>query len=252
MSLLSPAASPSSKTADLNFASRKRQRSQSMQSDSSTSIKRAASEGPSATPISIDHITDTTASAVVLPQDHDNEIDAYMAEQGYDVPLNTLVPTQPPPANLSVEQKAARIQQLRSKPMVAGDTWYIISRQWFKPWAIACGILSDKTVAPLQEEAIGPPDNSSLFDVQGNLTSTLVEGVDVEFLPQEAWSELVAWCVSYLLPLTFFIISFLPQVWSANKTTPSLRHQQRVYADLLGTSTSQFKSLSSQRFRCRW
>jgi ubiquitin carboxyl-terminal hydrolase 4/11/15 len=204
MSLLSPAASPSSKSTDLNFASRKRQRSQSMQSDSSTSIKRAASEGPSATPISIDHITDTTTSAVDLLQEHDNEIDAYMAEQGYDVPLNTLVPIQPPPANLSIEQKAARIQQLRSKPMVVGDTWYIISRQWFKPWAIACGILSDKTVAPLQEEAIGPPDNSSLFDVRGNLTSTLVEGVEVEFLPQEAWSELVAWCVSYI-PLPSFL-----------------------------------------------
>lgn len=163
-----------------------------MQSDSSTSIKRAASEGPSSVTLaSIDRMTDST-SAIDPPQEHD--IDAYMAEQDEDVPFHPAALTQPPPpTHLSVDQKAARIKQLREKPMVAGDTWYLISRQWFRLWEIACGILLDKAVRPLQEQDIGPPDNSSLFDAQGNLTSNLLEHVDVEFLPEEAWSELVAW-----------------------------------------------------------
>lgn len=113
-----------------------------------------------------------------------------MAEQGEDISTQ--------PASLTIEQKVARIKYLRDKPMVAGDTWYIVSRQWFRPWEIACGILSDKSLESLQEKDIGPPDNSSLFDSQGNLTSNLVEQIDVEFLPEEAWSELVAWCVSLL------------------------------------------------------
>jgi ubiquitin carboxyl-terminal hydrolase 4/11/15 len=134
----------------------------------------------------------------------EHEIDAYMAEQGEDLPLPEVAPTQPPPATtLSLEQKAARIKQLCAKPMVAGETWYVMSRHWFRRWEIACGILSDKAVGPLQEQDIGPPDNSSLFDAQGNLTSSLVEKVDVEFLPQEAWSELVAWCVSLLTLFSF-------------------------------------------------
>ena len=166
-------------------------------------MKRAASEGPSsAALIPIDHITDS-ASAIDPPPEH--EIDAYMAEQGEDVLLRPVPLTQAPPptTHLSIQQKAARIKQLRSKPMVAGEIWYIISREWFRRWEIACGIVSDKTVDPLLEENIGPPDNSSLFDAQGNLVSSLVESVDVEFLPQDAWSELVAWCVSFL-PLPFY------------------------------------------------
>lgn len=187
MSLPSPAASPSLKPTELIPAGRKRQRSQSMQSDSS-SIKRSASEGPSsATPIPI--MTDPISS-VDSAREHEIEIDAYMAEQGEDIPAQ--------PGSLTIEQKVERIKYLRDKPMVAGDTWYIISRQWFRPWEIACGILSDKSLESLQEKDIGPPDNSSLFDSQGNLISNLVEHIDVEFLPEEAWSELVAWCVSLL------------------------------------------------------
>jgi ubiquitin carboxyl-terminal hydrolase 4/11/15 len=129
-------------------------------------------------------------SSIDSAKEHEIEIDAYMAEQGEDIPAQ--------PGSLTIEEKVARIKYLRDTPMVAGDTWYIISRQWFRTWEIACGILSDKSLESLQEKDIGPPDNSSLFDSQGNLTSLLVEHIDVEFLPEAAWSELVAWCVSLL------------------------------------------------------
>ncbi|KAG2113122.1 uncharacterized protein F5147DRAFT_62881 [Suillus discolor] len=168
-----------------------------MQSDSSSSIKRSASEGPSsATPIPI--MTDPISS-VDSAREQDIEIDAYMAEQGEDISTQ--------PASLTIEQKVARIKYLRDKSMVAGDTWYIVSRQWFRPWEIACGILSDKSLESLQEKDIGPPDNSSLFDSQGNLTSNLVEHIDVEFLPEEAWSELVAWYGQPIRPLPRSVIA---------------------------------------------
>ncbi|KAG1746657.1 uncharacterized protein EDB91DRAFT_1048951 [Suillus paluster] len=168
-----------------------------MQSDSSSSVKRSASEGPSsATPVAVP-MTDTSPA-----REQDIDIDAYMAEQGEDVPFQ---PTQPCP--VTIEHKVARIRQLRDQPMVAGDTWYIISRQWFRRWEIACGILSDKAVEPLQEKDIGPPDNTSLFDSQGNLTSNLVEHIDVEFLPQEAWSEFVTWYGQPISPLPRSVIA---------------------------------------------
>lgn len=122
-----------------------------------------------------------------------------MAEQGADE-VQPICP-------LTIEQKVARIKYLRDKPMVPGDTWYIISRQWFRPWEIACGILSDKSLDSLQEKDIGPPDNSSLFDSQGNLTSSLVEHIDVQFLPEEAWSELVAWYGQPINPLPRSVIA---------------------------------------------
>lgn len=125
-----------------------------------------------------------------------------MAEQGEDVPFQPIQS-----CTVTIEHKVARIKQLRDRPMVAGDTWYIISRQWFRRWEIACGILSDKALEPLQEKDIGPPDNSFLFDSQGNLTSSLVEHIDVEFLPQEAWSEFVAWYGQPINPLPRSVIA---------------------------------------------
>jgi ubiquitin carboxyl-terminal hydrolase 4/11/15 len=180
-------------------------------------------------------------SSIDSAREREIEIDAYMAEQGEeDIP--TL------PGSLTIEQKVARIKYLRDKPMVAGDTWYIISRQWFRPWEIACGILSDKSLESLQEKDIGPPDNSSLFDSQGNLTSNLVEHIDVEFLPEEAWSELVAW---YVLLLDFIHFFMFLQVWSADKSTPANRHRQSLFTNRLGTSSSTSQSLGTQGFGSR-
>lgn len=193
MSLPSPAASPSSKVTDLDagLTRRKRQRSESMQSDSS-SLKRAASEGPgSATPVRATHDAPTTDAA--------NDIDAYMIEQGEHVLATVTLmppPTPPhePPANLTPPQKLDYVTERRLKQMQVGDTWYIVYRRWYKRWEAACQGIADKS-GPLEEKDVGPVDNTPLVDRDGNLVSNLIEGVDVEFVPWDVWKAFITWCV---------------------------------------------------------
>ncbi|KAH7914594.1 hypothetical protein BJ138DRAFT_346574 [Hygrophoropsis aurantiaca] len=197
-SLPSPAASPSLKANDINSISstRKRQRSQSMQSDSSSSVKRSASEDISSSAIratSVDHMASPIAS--VSP----HEIDAYMAEQGDDDTSGSITLTQPYLPNnhaamdLSGSQKVAFIKQQRAKPMVVGEVWYLVSRRWYRRWEVACQGLLDKDQASLEETDIGPVDNTLLLDKAGNVVSSLIEGVDVEFVPEDTWLTFVIW-----------------------------------------------------------
>lgn len=194
-SLPSPAESPSLKPQQDQLPSnRKRQRSQSMQSDaSSSSAKRSQSEGASNDNAIRSSLADNTSSQTIT------EIDAYMAEQGEDtiqlpepvLSQNGTSPSMPPP------MKFAKIKELRTQPMVIGDTWYIVARQWLRRWEKACSGEVDKE-GGVDESALGPINNSSLFDKDGNVTSTLLEGIDVDFLPKEAWALFVTWCVQLL------------------------------------------------------
>ncbi|KIJ65708.1 hypothetical protein HYDPIDRAFT_110858 [Hydnomerulius pinastri MD-312] len=205
MSLPSPAASPSLKVKDLDPGSnsRKRQRSESMQSDSS-SVKRSVSEGPSsATPICATHeplFPDTPTA------DSSNDIDAYMAEQGEhtleSVELTAPYPTQHgPPANLTPPEKFEYIKERRGKSMQVGETWYIVSRQWYRRWESACQGIVDKS-GSVDEQDVAAVDNTPLVDRDGNLTSNLTEGVDVEFVPADVWTAFTTWygLATYPLP----------------------------------------------------
>lgn len=191
-SLPSPADSPSLKPTDNTSqqASRKRQRSQSTQSGTpSSSAKRSLSEGPS----NDDSLADNTIT----------DIDAYMEEQGEaDIPKtiqlsNPAVPekthtTMPGPIKLTT------VKQSREAPMKVGDFWYIISRRWYKRWEKACTGEVDKE-GGMEESDLGPVDNSHLLDKDGNITSSLLEGVDVEFVPEDVWALFVSWCVDRII-----------------------------------------------------
>lgn len=150
-----------------------------MQSDaSSSSLKRSNSEGPSNDPNGVRNTQGNTD--LPIPSNHD--IDMYMAEQGEPSGLGTMTPP----------QKHAHIQQLKSAPMKVGETWYIVSRAWYRRWAKACTGEVDKEGA-VDESSIGPVDNSALVDAGGQFISTALEGVDVEFVPREAWDAFMHW-----------------------------------------------------------
>jgi ubiquitin carboxyl-terminal hydrolase 4/11/15 len=191
-SLPSPAESPSLKPKDLSSqpsGSRKRLRSQSMQSDtSSSSAKRSQSGGPS------------NDGGILVDDPTTTDIDAYMAEQGEaDIPTTIQLPE--PHQNemvpsVSPLEKLSTIKKLRQNHLNVGDTWYIVARRWYKRWEKACTGEVDKEGGVEQSE-LGPIDNSPLLDKDENVTSGLVEGIDVEFVPKEAWELLVTWCVTW-------------------------------------------------------
>lgn len=49
----------------------------------------------------------------------------------------------------------------------------------------------------VEEKDVGPVDNSALCGATGQVTSSLVEHVDCEFVPEDVWKLLVQWYVRY-------------------------------------------------------
>lgn len=79
--------------------------------------------------------------------------------------------------------------------MQTGDTWYLVSRSWWQRWRKACLGEVDKEGGVLESQ-IGPVDNSNLVDKAGNVTAlSLIDGIDIEFVPGAAWTALAKWYV---------------------------------------------------------
>jgi DUSP domain len=159
-----------------------------MQSDtSSSSPKRSASECPSHDSGARSPTPDQIS--VLPPSDRDQDIDTYMATQ--ENVEHAAGPTMN--GNLthvdSLRDKLILIQNLMKESMEVGDTWYLISRPWFRRWQMVCTGGLDK------EEDLGPVDNSLLLDGDGNLNRDIQEGIDVEYVPTEAWSHFTMWLV---------------------------------------------------------
>jgi ubiquitin carboxyl-terminal hydrolase 4/11 len=173
-------------------SSRKRQRSISMESDaSSSSLKRS--------------VTDPTTRDAPLPSPRadrmstlslTDEIDSYMAEQGeQNISPNSHPAPAPAYPSVPPAQKIAFVNQGKKRNMEKGESWYLISQDWWKRWSKACTGEVDKE-GPVSEEDLGPVDNSAIIDAYGNIRTDINEGVDVQYIPEEVWLSLVAWYVS--------------------------------------------------------
>jgi len=178
---------------------RKRQRSQSMQSDSAastSSAKRSVADNPSNDNSSRGLRTDHPTT-IPVPPDPNQEIDAYMAEQGEEeIPPFTSPPSyqdkdmQP----VSREEKFNIVSKGKARQMEIGETWYLVSAVWYKRWSRACTGEVDKE-GPVIEAELGPVDNSTLLDTYGHLLPSLAENIDVEYVPEEVWKLFIQWCV---------------------------------------------------------
>ncbi|RXW21669.1 hypothetical protein EST38_g4184 [Candolleomyces aberdarensis] len=129
--------------------------------------------------------------------DPSQEIDSYMAEQGEaDIPP-FITPT-PQPETSSAQtmdpiEKVAFVEREKARKMEAGETWYLVSKRWWKRWRSACTGEIDKDGPSVAEQEVGPVDNSLLLDEAGGLKISLTEGIDVEFVPEEIWNVFATW-----------------------------------------------------------
>ncbi|KAF9460519.1 hypothetical protein BDZ94DRAFT_1265773 [Collybia nuda] len=191
--------------------SRKRQRTQSMQSDaSSSSLKRSVAEGSPHDGTIRSLRTDQMSTLTLADSNHD--IDSYMAEQGEgDIPVHiSLTPVQDRPnatfTSVTPAEKVTIVEKGKGRQMEAGEMWYLISRDWYKRWRKACTGEVDKE-GPMSEDDLGPVDNSQLLDSYGNLQLSLAEGVDVEYVPEEVWTSFVSWYGEAIHPLPRRVIA---------------------------------------------
>lgn len=194
-----PSGSSSNVLDSIPLQGRKRQRSQSMQSDSAastSSVKRSTADNSSADTRGRSPLTDQPQAASVSP-DPSQDIDSYMAASGalhippiVSPPSYQEIAVQP----VSLEEKYQIVQKGKDRKMEVGETWFLVSRVWYKRWRKVCTGQIDKE-GPVTENELGPLDNSDLLDSFGNLRPSLAEGVDVEFVPQEVWDLFVQWWV---------------------------------------------------------
>ncbi|KAF8159509.1 hypothetical protein B0H34DRAFT_654719 [Crassisporium funariophilum] len=184
--------------------SRKRQRSQSMQSDSgasSSSVKRTVADTISNDNSVRSPRTDQLSTLTLA--DPNQDIDTYMAEQGEADILPFITPTMQAPTH---EEKYSIVEKGKARKMEIGETWYLVSRDWYKRWTKACTGVVDKE-GPISEQDLGPVDNSSLLDTYDNLIPSLAEGVDVEYVPEEIWSLFLSWYGASIHPLPRRVIA---------------------------------------------
>lgn len=203
--LSSPASSPKNLLDSPEISSqtsRKRQRSQSMQSDSgasTSSVKRTVADATGSDNPRADQLSTLTLG------DQSQDIDAYMEEQGEaDIPSFMPPSSQVTPAMYSLPpgDKLSLVEKGKSRKMEVGETWYLVSRDWYKRWTKACTGVVDKE-GPLTEQELGPVNNSSLLDSYNNLLASLAEGVEVEYVPEQVWSHFVLWYVALQLCTSF-------------------------------------------------
>lgn len=172
--------------------SRKRLRSESGASSTSgaSSPKRAASLSP-ATPGNVKSPLTTESSLSVQEKDADEVMQSQSAALSLtDGPSPGLTSE----TTMSPKQRLDKIEGLKSRPLKLGETWYIVSRPWYRKWASACGGAPVKG-APESESQVGSVDNSAIAGSGSNKLNgePLEEGISIELLPQEAWDLLVSW-----------------------------------------------------------
>ncbi|EMD38909.1 hypothetical protein CERSUDRAFT_104201 [Gelatoporia subvermispora B] len=189
----SPSTSPSLAPQELNV-NRKRNRSLSMQSVASTSSpKRAASEDPTSDSARSPQSQSHEMSALSLTDANlDHEIESYMANQPEDDLAASPAEEATPATPATPAQKLATVEALCKEPMVVGETWYIVSRKWYRKWQKALSGEVDKE-GGVEEKDVGPVDNTDLVDASGNFVSQAIEHVDVEFVPQKVWTMFEEW-----------------------------------------------------------
>jgi ubiquitin carboxyl-terminal hydrolase 4/11 len=98
------------------------------------------------------------------------------------------------------------VEVMRDMPLIEGSTWALVSKSWWRRFEKAATGQVDKE-GGVNEDRLGPVDNSSLLGSDGNLNEDLVESVDFDCIPEVAWDWLTVLYVfvnhqSFLVLLT--------------------------------------------------
>ncbi|XP_037094865.1 ubiquitin carboxyl-terminal hydrolase 15-like [Pollicipes pollicipes] len=96
----------------------------------------------------------------------------------------------------SLQEQKNVIFKLSQTPLKTGATWYLIDTVWFKQWKRYVGYEERDTALMGQPSAFpGPIDNSPLMkeDDSGDINDQMLDSVDYELLPEEAWNRLQQW-----------------------------------------------------------
>lgn len=122
-----------------------------------------------------------------------------------DILESTLLPAPHPPnsspphpiledAPSSTFLRFHAIEIMRDMPLIEGSIWALVSNSWWRRFEKAATGQVDKQ-GGVNEDGLGPVDNSSLLAADGSLNEDLVQGVDFDCIPEVAWDWLITLCV---------------------------------------------------------
>lgn len=100
-------------------------------------------------------------------------------------------------------------------PLIEGSTWVLVSKSWWRRFEKAATGQVDKE-GGVNEDRLGPVDNSSLLDSDGNLKEDLVESVDFDCIPEVAWDWLTILCV-FVNHQSFLVLLTPPSLGTAHQ-----------------------------------
>ncbi|GAA5999783.1 putative ubiquitin-specific protease UBP12 [Rhodotorula paludigena] len=164
------------------------------------------------------------------------------------------------------------VQEEVKRPLEEGDTWYLVSRAWYRRWQTACSGVAqskDDDVA-LSPEQVGPINNSDLVDTDGtSLRKGVVLDVDCVAVPEVVWKVLEEWYGSdgrsfprlviapagpmsetiEFYPPRFQLFVLLPDSSNSSGPVPVPTHQSPPVVNLSADArVSELVSLASEAF----
>ncbi|XP_076078231.1 ubiquitin carboxyl-terminal hydrolase 15-like isoform X1 [Mytilus galloprovincialis] len=96
-------------------------------------------------------------------------------------------------ANALLENQKSELKELLKKPLKRDDKWFLLDTKWFKQWKKYVGYESWDAFNVGQSEANpGPVDNSPLVE-EGKLKEHLIDELDYQLVPEEAWGKIMSW-----------------------------------------------------------
>ncbi|KAL4226967.1 Ubiquitin carboxyl-terminal hydrolase 15 [Mactra antiquata] len=94
-----------------------------------------------------------------------------------------------------VETQKTFIANQLQKPLILGETWYILDTKWFKQWKTFVGYDQwDQYGAAEPSSNPGPIDNKPLYEEESKkLKEHLIDELDYTLMPDEGWDKLLSW-----------------------------------------------------------
>ncbi|CAE6508354.1 unnamed protein product [Rhizoctonia solani] len=144
---------------------------------------------------------------------------------------------------MTAQERHTMISITKQMPLELDSYWFLISRKWFRAWEAAVLGTPNKDFPDVTEKTLGPVDNSDILEPgTTELRLGLVEGYNIEFVPEEAWSKYIEWYGQPAVELKREVIA-----WPTASGMPEIRieiYQPTFTAFLLTTGSDPFPSSS--------
>ncbi|CAE6362917.1 unnamed protein product [Rhizoctonia solani] len=96
--------------------------------------------------------------------------------------------------HMTAQERHTMISIAKQMPLELESYWFVVSRKWFQVWEAAVLGIPNKDCPRVTEQTLGPVDNSDILQTgTAELLPNLVEGYDIELVPEDAWRKYVEW-----------------------------------------------------------